>query len=71
MKDDYIVPKMTPKDALDKFYECVVDATNTANSKYGFGGVPFRRTEGGRNIMGVRYPDGHEDRYEVGAEFIQ
>jgi hypothetical protein len=62
---------MTPAEAKEKFYACIVEATRRANEKYGFGGVPFHREEAGKTIMGVRYPDGHEDKYEVGAEYIQ
>jgi hypothetical protein len=65
------LPKITKEEALDRFYQCIVEATRKANAQYGFGSVPFRRDEGGVTIMGVRYPDGHEDRYEVGAEYIQ
>lgn len=61
---------MTPDEALDRMYKCVVDGTRAANEKYGFGAVPFRRTEGSKTIMGVRYPDGHEDLYEVGAAYV-
>ena len=39
---------MTPDEALDRMYKCVVDGTRAANEKYGFGAVPFRRTEGGK-----------------------
>jgi len=62
--------EMTPEKALDLFYQCIVDAVRSANERFGFGAVAFRRKHGAGEIMGVRYPDGTEERlYEVGAQW--
>lgn len=42
-------------------------AVEEGNRKHGFGG----RIERHGNLAIITYPDGHVDRYEIGADMIQ
>lgn len=59
-----------PKDraeGLDCMFYLMKTAVEEGNRKHGFGG----RIERHGNLAIITYPDGHVDRYEIGADMIQ